>query len=249
MKTAFPMAKDRQFRRGPQPFRQATLLETAVLLLFAACAGTVFRPGVCENARLCERGGEACMDNKNALRQQARAAREAWEERYLQRADSAIARRILEMEIWRAADTVFTYISIGREVDTRTLIEAALAQGKRVCAPRCIRKGRMEARRIRSIRELVPASFGLLEPPESVALVRPGEIDLILVPCLAADNAGYRLGYGGGYYDRFLAGAKGVSICLCRERALWESVPRDAHDARVDFVVTEAGTIAVEKEA
>ena len=68
------------------------------------------------------------MDNKNALRQQARAAREAWEERYLQSADSAIARRILEMEIWRAADTVFTYVSIGREVDTRTLIEAALAQ-------------------------------------------------------------------------------------------------------------------------
>ena len=97
----------------------------------------------------------------------------------------------------------------------------------------------MEARVVESLEALVPAAHGLLEPAEGAAIVPPGEISLTLVPCLAADRNGHRLGYGGGYYDRFLARARGVSICLCRARALMPSVPRDAHDAPVDFVVTE----------
>ena len=67
----------------------------------------------------------------------------------------------------------------------------------------------------------------------------PLEIDAVVVPMVAFDAGNMRLGYGGGYYDRFLAKAQGMSICLCRARALMPSVPRDAHDAPVDFVVTE----------
>lgn len=179
------------------------------------------------------------MNDKSALRQWAKAARQGWEEEYRQRADAAIARRVLDMEAWRAAETVFAYVSVGYEIDTRALIGAALAQGKRVYAPRCVGRGVMEARLLRGLHELRPAAFGLLEPTESAPAIAPEAIDVLLVPCLAADRDGYRLGYGGGYYDRFLAKAQGVSICLCRARALMPSVPRDAHDAPVDFVITE----------
>ena len=183
------------------------------------------------------------MEEKNALRRRMKAAREGWENAYRQSADAAIAQHVRKSAVWRAAGTVFAYVSVGCEVDTRALIEAALKEGKRVCAPRCLGKGRMEAREIAALGALVPAAYGLLEPAEDAPLVPPEEIDLILVPCLAADRNGHRLGYGGGYYDRFLENAAKPSICLCRRRALLDGVPHAEHDATVAAVATEAGMI------
>ena len=185
------------------------------------------------------------MEEKNALRRQMKAEREGWEAEYRQGADVAIAHHVRKSAVWLAAGTVFAYVSVGCEVDTRALIDAALQEGKRVCAPRCLDKGRMEARGIASLDALVPAAYGLLEPAEDAPLVPPEEIDLILVPCLAADRNGHRLGYGGGYYDRFLESAAKPSICLCRRRALLDGVPHEEHDAAVDAVATETGMIPI----
>ena len=127
------------------------------------------------------------------------------------------------------------------EVDTRALIEAALREGKRVCAPRCLGKGAHGGARDRiagCTRARRPWAVGARGELGHRAA---GEIGLILVPCLAADRNGHRLGYGGGYYDRFLRGAAGASMCLCRARALLEDVPREEHDAAADMVVSEAG--------
>ena len=188
------------------------------------------------------------MEDKSALRRRMKAAREGWEAEYRQKADAAIARHVLASEVWRAAGTVFAYVSVGCEVDTRALIEAALREGKRVCAPRCLGKGRMEARAVESLEALVPAAHGLLEPAEGAAIVPPEEIGLTIAPCLAADRSGHRLGYGGGYYDRFLESAAKPSICLCRRRALLDGVPHAEHDATVDAVATEAGMILAKQE-
>lgn len=117
------------------------------------------------------------MEDKSALRRRMKAAREGWEAEYRQKADAAIARHVLASEAWRAAGTVFAYVSVGCEVDTRALIEAALKEGKRVCAPRCLGKGRMEARAVESLEALVPGAHGLLEPAEGAAIVPPEEID------------------------------------------------------------------------
>ena len=105
----------------------------------------------------------------------------------------------------------------------------------------------MEARGIASL-DRATRRLRLLEPAEDAPLVPPEEIDLILVPCLAADRNGHRLGYGGGYYDRFLENAAKPSICLCRRRALLDGVPHAKHDAAVDAVATETGMILAKQE-
>ena len=112
------------------------------------------------------------MEDKSALRRRMKAAREGWEAEYRQEADAAIARHVLASGAWRAAGTVFAYVSVGCEVDTRALIEAALKEGKRVCAPRCLGKGRMEARAVEQTSVFEAAEKfarveGILPAPES----------------------------------------------------------------------------------
>ena len=86
---------------------------------------------------------------------------------------------------------------------------------------------------------LIRHRYGMLEPGEDCPVVPREEIDLILVPGLCFDRLGYRLGQGGGYYDRYLAGYRGTTVGLCRREVLQEHVPREAHDSRVELLVTD----------
>ena len=99
----------------------------------------------------------------------------------------------------------------------------------------------MEARLIAPDTRLYRHRFGMLEPGEACPLLAPEEIDLVLVPGLAFDRAGYRLGQGGGYYDRYLPQCSGKSLALCREAVLFEALPREEHDRPVGLVLTEHG--------
>lgn len=183
------------------------------------------------------------MEEKRQLRRALLAQSEQQSEAELRASDRAIARCVMQMRAWREARTVFVYVSVRREVDTRGLIAAALGAGKRVVVPLCLEKGRMEAREIRSLEELRPGRYGLVEPGTQAARVAPEEIDLTLAPCVGADRQRYRLGHGGGYYDRFLQQAGGVKACLCRAQALVEALPREAHDVRMDVIITDEGLI------
>jgi 5-formyltetrahydrofolate cyclo-ligase len=172
-----------------------------------------------------------------------RARRDALPAEYRAAADRAIRERLLGLPEYRRADTVFCYIGVGSEVDTLPLIREALADGKRVCAPALLGDGRMEAREIAGAADLAPARFGLLEPKASCRRIRADEISLIVVPCLCCDRNGNRIGYGGGYYDRYLPLTKADIAVVCRE----ESICADGgisplpHDARAPLVVTERG--------
>ena len=86
---------------------------------------------------------------------------------------------------------------------------------------------------------MVQVSFGIWEPPESAPLLAREEIQLALVPALCYDRERYRLGFGGGYYDRWLSGFPGFTVGRCREGVLQPQVPREAHDQRVDLLLTE----------
>ena len=97
----------------------------------------------------------------------------------------------------------------------------------------------MNARSINSLSELQPSVRGIPAPPDTAQVMAPEYFDLILVPALMYDRAGYRIGYGGGYYDRFLSGVGAFTIGLARERLLMDRLPREAHDIAVRCIVTE----------
>lgn len=158
-------------------------------------------------------------------------------------------RRLLDLPEVRAARSVFTYVASGREVDTRPLIRALLGAGKAVSVPLVVGRGRMEARRIRSLEELEPGRFGILAPPAGSPLEPSPEVTVC--PGLAFTERGDRLGRGGAYYDAFLAEHPGTFACgLSYDFQVVDEIPREASDRRVAAVVTERRTIrAVDPDA
>ncbi|MDR2354631.1 MAG: 5-formyltetrahydrofolate cyclo-ligase [Clostridiales Family XIII bacterium] len=180
---------------------------------------------------------------RNALRKLMRERRDALPAEYRAAADLAICETLLRLSEYDRADTIFCYIGVGSEVDTLPFIQKALTEGKRVCAPALLRGGLMEARRITGAADLTPARFGLLEPKPSCPKVPADEISLIVVPCLCCDRKGNRIGYGGGYYDKYLPLAKACVAVVCREASICEDggISPLPHDARACVVVTERG--------
>ena len=117
--------------------------------------------------------------------------------------DQVLTERFLQHPFYQEAKTIATYLSFPHEFQTQELIERALKDGKKVLIPKTYPKGRMEFV-VYDPQQLVKTSFGLLEPQGDLEVVEPSQIDLIHVPGLAFTTEGYRIGYGGGYYDRYL---------------------------------------------
>ena len=177
---------------------------------------------------------------KKALRCRVREQLSALSRSALVRSDDALFEKFLALPQVEKAQTVFAFWGIpGREPDTVRLIGELIRRGKTVGLPRMLPDHRMEVRRYDPDRPLVSVSFGISEPGEDCPLIAREAINLVLVPAVCYDRRGYRLGFGGGYYDRWLAGFSGVTVGLCREAVLQEAVPTEAHDARVDLLLTE----------
>ena len=168
--------------------------------------------------------------------------------------DGNIRDAVLKSDEWKRAKVVFAYLSFGDEVGTRMLIKAGLEAGKTVAIPRVVGERQMAWYRIESMAELTTpgvlekSKYGIDEPREvperlvdvaaACAEVGP-ENAVALVPGLAFDANGYRIGYGGGFYDVFLADFPGVSLGLCRRAFYLTELPfADEHDLPVTRVVT-----------
>lgn len=163
---------------------------------------------------------------------------------YCREADEAICRLILQADSYQTAQTIFCYVGTEREIDTSRLIHMMLRDEKTVVLPLCRGKGVMEVRRIAGMGDLVSGTYGILEPMLTCPLVEPEEIDLALVPCCTGNAQGQRLGYGGGYYDRYLPKTHCPTLLLCRHQLVREDIPFDDYDVRMDFLVTERGITA-----
>ena len=137
-----------------------------------------------------------------------------------------------------AADTVMLFCGVGRELDTQPILENLLARGKRVVYPVCLPGRKMETRAVTGAEHLVPGTFGIPAPGEDCPVVEREEIGAVLVPCLMCDREGYRLGFGGGYYDRWLAGYEGFTVCVCPKERMADRLPRDEFDVPVKLVLT-----------
>jgi 5-formyltetrahydrofolate cyclo-ligase len=140
------------------------------------------------------------------------------------------------------AATIFSYVSVADEPDTTALIEDAWKRGKRVCVPRCASMGIMHAYGIRSMNDLQKGKYGIPEPQKGCPPVLASEIDLIIVPCVCCSVEGFRLGYGGGFYDRWLENRSAPAVLLCFEKMLVPTVPLESHDQRVNILVSDSST-------
>lgn len=170
-------------------------------------------------------------ERKEALRRRAMELPEVSGEK--------LAERFLSLEQVRDGKTFFLFYGVGKELNTRPLIRRLLEEGKRVALPICLPGRQMEAREIRSPDEVRPGRFGIPEPGTDCPPIPKEEIDVVLVPNLLCDRDGYRLGYGGGYYDRWLTGFTGLTVALCPPERLVDELPREPFDIPVDLVISE----------
>lgn len=155
-------------------------------------------------------------------------------------ADRAIARRLLDTWQYRECKTLMIYASTAIEVDTYQIIAQALADGKRVALPRCIPGTRnMDFHYITSLDQLSPGTFSVLEPSADAPLANKPEQALMVVPALSLDWSGYRLGYGGGYYDRYIAEFEGRTIGICYAEDCRRRLRHGRFDRTVDVIITE----------
>lgn len=186
------------------------------------------------------------MEHKRKLRAEMLSIRDAMDPGAAARASAAIARRVLDLPAFRESRTIMAYVDVRNEVGTGTLIRAALAGGKRVAVPVTDReRRRLIAARITDYPgDLAPGAYGIPEPRE-YREIRLGELDCILVPGVAYDLRGYRLGFGGGYYDRLLPRVRhhAVLIGLAYEYQVCDTVHPEPHDQPVHFLVTEMCTL------
>ena len=159
-----------------------------------------------------------------------------------QRYDRAIRERIEALPCYRRAACLLCYVSLSDEVDTFGLIEDALAEGKMVCVPVSLEETHtVDFYQINSLDELEPGTYGVLEPvpgkaKKITAFPRPA---VCIVPGLVFDQEGFRLGYGKGYYDRFLQRFRGVKIGVCYRELMVELLPHGYYDRPVDWLVSE----------
>lgn len=169
---------------------------------------------------------------KRAARAAAKARLRGLSPDQLRSAGLAIAGQLFARPEWRRADTVFCFVPMPSEADVTPVLRRALEEGKRLCVPRMLGAGQMELVEIAGLDALQPNRYGIREPAAGRA-VDPaglGRDSLALVPCLAASKAGVRLGRGGGYYDRFLAGFRGRALLACPAALLFDSLPADPWD-------------------
>ncbi len=182
-------------------------------------------------------------EEKAALRARIRGLMAAMTEGERRESDERLFARFLALPEVEAAKTILLYRGMGAEPDTRRLERALLERGKTVALPRVLPGRGMEARAVTGDTVLLRHFYGMLEPGEDCPVLPREGIGLILTPGLAYDRAGYRLGQGGGYYDRYLAGYGGHSAALCRAAFLLPRVPAMSHDRPVELVVTEGEVI------
>ena len=180
---------------------------------------------------------------KQRLREERLAAREALSEQERSVLDDRITQKLLAISEYVEATTVLTYVSVSSEVSTRMFIESVLRDGKTVAVPRCLPGHCLEFVAIASLEQLVAAPFNLLEPAKELPAVTEDQRNnsICIVPALLVDTKGYRLGYGAGFYDRFLSTYFGKKICLAYQQNLSRTMlPHTAFDVAVDMVITES---------
>ena len=178
---------------------------------------------------------------KAELRKKILQEMKALSQEQKQAMDRVLTEGFLQHPFYQEAKTITTYLSFPHEFQTKELIERVLKDGKKVLIPKTYPKGRMEFV-VYDPKQLAKTSFGLLEPQGDLEVVEPSQIDLIHVPGLAFTTEGYRIGYGGGYYDRYLEHFTGHTLSTVYPCQIQEFNLED-HDIPVQEVLIYEGNL------
>ncbi len=178
---------------------------------------------------------------KAELRKKILQEMKALSQEQKQAMDRALTERFLKHPFYQEAKVIATYLSFTHEFQTQGLIKRALKEGKKVLIPKTYPKGRMEFV-VYDPQQLVKTSFGLLEPQGDLEVVEPSQIDLIHVPGLAFTTEGYRIGYGGGYYDRYLENFAGHTMSTIYPCQI-QNFNSEDHDIPVQEVLIYEGNL------
>ena len=181
------------------------------------------------------------MEDKKTLRRRFSGIRKA---AHSEKAEALIAERLLSLDRVRNAGTILLYASFGSEINTWETAGRLLSEGKTVAFPLCGKDGAMTFHTVSSLSELTAGSYGISEPDISLPQPDVTRDTVCIVPGLAFTADGGRLGYGGGYYDRFLAAHPEVfTIAPADEAMITDSLPMLGHDLRINMIVTEERTV------
>lgn len=187
---------------------------------------------------------------KREMRAKYRTIREQMDPQMKQKYDRSITVRLTGADFYQRAKTVLCFVSTGIEVETREILEHSFAQGKTVAVPKCLDKnGSMDFFVIRGLDELRPSMFSLWEPdPSSAPKLSSFQQSICILPAFAFDRDGYRIGFGKGYYDRFLQRYSGLKVGVCYNSCIAETIPRGRFDAAADYIVTPKYIMTIKKE-
>lgn len=183
--------------------------------------------------------------DKTELRQMTINKLKAFTENERHDIEENMLKTLIQSSLWKNAQTIGITVSHGFEWDTTNIIKKAWEQGKQVCVPKCLPKNRkMIFYQIDNFDQLEVVYYNLLEPkPDETTPKDKKFIDLIVVPGVVFDKKGYRIGFGGGYYDRYLANYKNETVSLLHTKQLINRIPIDNHDIAVKYLLTEKGFV------
>ncbi len=180
---------------------------------------------------------------KKELRKELISKRAAMDVKEVENLSSIINSYIMDWDIYKNSKALMTYYSFRNEVLTDELINKSFETNKTVVLPKSIREGnKILPCIIKSLSELKKENYGIMEPPTDNLLDRD-ELDVVFVPGVGFDKRGFRIGYGAGYYDRFLSDYKGVKVGVCFELQVVDYAYNDEHDIAMDYIITEKGII------
>ena len=184
------------------------------------------------------------QSDKNTIRSKIKYARQQLTEEFIRKNSDKIADKLFGSGAISKAEVIMSYFSFNNEVNTHGIIEKLMIMNKKVALPICRPdKPDLDISFISSISELKPGGFGIMEPdPNKLCIVKPEQIDIVIVPGIAFDRLGNRIGHGKGYYDRLLSklSHSQVKIGLCFDFQLFDELAYDSFDVPVDCVITES---------
>jgi 5-formyltetrahydrofolate cyclo-ligase len=173
---------------------------------------------------------------KARLRKQLLDQRESLSLDFIRISSGKIQDNLRKVEFYRNARTIGAYYAIGSEVRTQDILQEILNSGKDLGLPKVV-KNDLTFMKIKNFSDLEIGNFSIMEPKDRCEIIK--KLDVIIVPAIALTRDCYRLGYGFGYYDRYLRGKRSKKIALSYSKQIIKSFPHDAHDVMMDCIVTE----------